>query len=151
MKLLNIPVPNVNIRPIKTFPHSLHKPSQGYVLPKVSYKVIFISNKLITQSTMPHFHWGEYIWLCKDFLQVSFSHKIKSMSCLLCVFKFMLKSLLKMHIKTNHNLKFVLLNTLYVPYICFNATSKSMVKWGLTVTSAITKQSQILILIIMSV
>ena len=74
--------------------------------------------------------------------------------CLPCDFKFMLKSLLKMHIKIKHHLKFVLwdiLNTLYVPYICLNGTSKSMVKWGLTVKSAITKKSPILILIVMSV
>ena len=54
----------------------------------------------------------------------------------------MLKSFLKTHIKTKHDLKFVLwdiLNTLNVSYIYF------------TVKSAITKQSQILILITMSV
>ena len=44
-----------------------------------------------------------------------------------------------------------ILNTLYVHYICLNDISKSMVKWGLTVKSAITKQSPILILIVMSV
>ncbi len=54
----------------------------------------------------------------------------------------MLKSFLKTHIKTKHDLKFVLwdiLNTMNVSYIYF------------TVKSAITKQSQILILITMSV
>ena len=90
----------------------------------------------------------------KIFSKYIFSHKIKSMVCLPCDFKFMLKSPLKIHIKIKHNLELVIwdiLNTLYVPYICFNDISKSLVTWGLTVKSAITKQSPILILIVMSV
>ena len=90
----------------------------------------------------------------KIFSKYIFSYEIKSMVCLPCDFKFMLKSPLKIHIKIKHNLELVIwdiLNTLYVPYICFNDISKSLVTWGLTVKSAITKQSPILILIVMSV
>ena len=68
MKVLNIPVPNVNIRPVETFPHSLHITQSrlcfdNKLSSEVILKVTFALNSVSTSFTLIE---NEFLASCEN-------------------------------------------------------------------------------------